>query len=363
MAIHMALERLVCIVDVGVRPNVPHSNGRRHRHLRERQIEGRVRLARIEDKDCNAAIRLRLHPELHGMNSRARVIDVVAALERLQRRAIDARLARRRPCHHTRARMPCPVLVDRDRLAVGNDRPKAVQLGRVERVEPKHQWCRHDDPRGIVRSLPFSGSLVDSSIPELNHVGVRPTAAASERCVPRQEAHRRLQIAQPRVLARINVARRAEEVHRAVNSAVCSSGWAGVAPIVGAHAPMAVLDHHATAGCVDARGPQRNVHVAAASIQFDAIEAIPHERLHVLSYDCGLVEMTVVLGAEAVVHVPAHSHSVRVAVVGHLFEIREAIPIDHWISGSIMVGCIALMARALLPIVIETDVDIAEQTQ
>jgi len=124
---------------------------------------------------------------------------------------------------------------------------------------------------------------------------------------------------------------------------------------------VAVLHEDALARVVEELRVERQVELAAAAVQLDAVKAVVHDGV-----DVALVagDVVAVVRADAVVAVPAGREAERVRVVGHGDEVREALLVHDGAAVRVVEGVLVrAVAAALLPVVVEAHVAVAEVAQ
>mmetsp|Transcript_41270 Transcript_41270/g.95232 ORF Transcript_41270/g.95232 Transcript_41270/m.95232 type:complete len:240 (-) Transcript_41270:221-940(-) len=187
----------------------------------------------------------------------------------------------------------------------------------------------------------------------LEHVGVRPAARLRETGLG--EFGDRGQVREDTLVRRAHVTARAVEVPRA--------------PVLGRHglAPVAVLDHDRFAGGVDKIGPQVEIALGAASVEFDGVKAELVERIHValVARDAGLLLVVIAVAArvraDTVVAVPTRGETEFVGLVGHGDKVRKDLMVDHRSAKLVVVSPLVRTVRAaLLPVVVESHIAVAE---
>eukprot|EP00754_Rhynchopus_humris_P028698 Rhum_TRINITY_DN15173_c0_g1::Rhum_TRINITY_DN15173_c0_g1_i1::g.141328::m.141328 len=293
-----------------------------------------------------------------GHGGAAVVDDQHSVLRRAQRLRPDHDAVRVR---HKAARVACPRLRHADDLFVADDVPHLLNASRVRHVEAEHKRARHNGPRSKVRAV----LRVVRQAADLKHVGVRPRARARQRRVA-LELHRRHQVRDNAGPLVADVARRPEEVVRAVRHVAAKTRARGVARRLARHslAPVAVLNHDRTARLVQQLRPPRQVAELATAVKLDAVESVVRgslrRLLHVLRDVVGAPLL--VLSTDAVVAVPPNLQTLGVSVRSHAAHARETVVVDQRLAlGSVERRVDTRLAR--LPVVVQADVVVAEVEQ
>lgn len=102
--------------------------------------------------------------------------------------------------------------------------------------------------------------------------------------------------------------------------------------------PVAVFDGNGTASLQDILVESDQICLSAAAVELPRVEVVLAEGLHVgLDLLVALGGIAAVIGADAVVAIPARGEPKRVGMGGHGVEVGEAIMVDDWVAVLVVV--------------------------